>query len=1388
MKLPKPNFYNSKLRNKILISILSIVLLAFLTVFSYIIIKNEKISSLRAFRYVEASAREHANLLKSQLESDFSICRTIKLSYSDYRSYSREERAKMYNNTMKSVLENNKQFISVWTSWELSNIDESYKKEDGRESFVIYKEGNKIKYKDEIIDTTGTPTGLYYDIKANPTEILTEPYYYSYTGDKRDEILEASICIPMFEKGKYIGLVGADVELERFDKILHDISPFDGSYSLLISSEGMLFNHSGGKELKNNVSIGDMPIAAKLDFDIKKRLAEGNDFSYRTTLDENEYYVTFSPLTLGKSGKYWYLGIVVPVKTILADARAETVISLIIAFIGLLVVALVIWWLARTITFPLLNTTRVLKLLAKGNVDEVHELDIRTKDELAVMAEAVNTVMKTFKSSAIFANNIGEGKLDSEYKSLGEKDILGNSLLQMRDKLREYNLMTSRNQWLQKSIVKISAVLQGEKTFNDLGNDLLSAMAEILNVQIGAVYVNTDKVLKLTASYAYNKRKSSSNSFKLGEGLVGQAALEQKILLFDKLPDDYISIKSGLGESKPSSIIIIPLIYEHEVVGVVELGTSYDFGEDKMDFIRQISENVAIAFRSISLRTKMEELLGKTQEQAEELRVQQEELVEANSVLKSQTEALRVSEEELQQQQEELRVTNEELEEKTKHLEKQKAYISEKNLDLENARKDLERKADELGVASKYKSDFLANMSHELRTPLNSLLILSRDLADNSTKNLTKEQTEAAEIIYKSGSDLLSMINDILDLSKIESGKMTVNIEDVELAGVGDTVVRYFKHLTDQKGISLQVIVEDDVPAVVRTDQQKLEQILKNFVSNGIKFTNKGGIVVRFHNIDGSIVLNQSGLSAKNAFAVSVEDTGLGIPKEKQAEIFEAFRQADTSISKNFGGTGLGLSISKELAKLLGGEIGLSSKLDEGSSFTVYLPLDFDTKDGAITRAKSNKAKKNKKAPISENANTKTAAASKISVHDNSDRIYVPDDREEIKEGDSFILIVEDDPEFAKILVKECNSNKFKCIAVESGEQGLEIAKTKNPAAIILDINLPGINGWAVMKILKDNPGTRHIPVHIMSGDDAKSESNKSGAIGFLQKPVDRKSINSAFDKIQNYISKDVRNLLIVEDDENLRHAIKKIIGVDGIEITDADNGQHVLELLASQSYDCMILDLGLPDMSGFELIEKIQKENIHKPPIIVYTGKDISKEENEMLEKYAETVIIKGVKSADRLLDETSLFMHRVVAQMPDKQKDIINNLYERQDAFKGKKVLVVDDDMRNVFALSSVLNKNGLKVFRAENGRVALDVLAEESDMDIILMDIMMPVMDGFEAMTKIRKLKNFKRTPIIALTAKAMKGDKQKCIDAGASDYMAKPIDVDKLLSLMRVWLYK
>ena len=1381
MKIYRPSFFNTKLRTKFLLYILTTTIAIFLVVIFYIVSKTENYASERAFKFVDANAREYANMVRSELEGDFAVARTIVLTFSDYRKYTRDQRAGMYNKTLSTVLENNPKYISVWGDWELNNIDPTYKKEHGRESSTFYREEGEIKHITEIIDTADNPSGVYYDIKANPTEILTEPYYYSYSGSKTDEILEASVCIPIIDEGRYIGLVGLDVELKEIEEITNNINPFEGSYSVMISSEGMLFNHSQLNQLQLK-NITDIDIASDLDFDILNRLKTGTSFSYfHEDKEGDNFYVSFAPLTLGNSPNYWYLGIVVPNDVILEKVRHDSLISFIIGILGILILAIITWMVARMITKPLIRTTEVLNNLAKGNVKETKNIIINTHDELAEMGRAVNTLISSLKASTSFANSIGEGNLDEKFKPLGKNDLLGNALVNMRNRLRELKSITDKNNWLQESIVKVSEVLQGEKSFEQLGTEILISFAEILDIPIAAIYFNEKKVFKLVASYAFENSDSSSTKFKFGEGLVGQAALEQKALIFNEIPENYFAIKSGLGMSKPTSILIVPLIYQREVVGVVELGSIHTFNDDQLGFVNQVSESIAIAFRSISLRTEMQELLSKTQIMAEELKEQQEELVTSNSELKSQTEALRVSEEELQQQQEELRVTNEELEVKTKYLEEQKANISEKNLELENAHNDLERKANELGVASKYKSDFLANMSHELRTPLNSLLILSRDLADNSTKNLTEDQVEASEIINRSGKDLLTMINDILDLSKIESGKMTINVEDVEIKNVADTVLHYFKPLTNQKGISLDVEIDNKLSETVHTDQQKLEQIIKNFVSNGIKFTSQGGIKVRFHNIDEDIELSFSGIETSKGFAVSVEDTGVGIPKDKQSQIFEAFQQADTSISKNFGGTGLGLSISKELAKILGGEIQLESEIGEGSVFTLYLPLSL--KKGKENKGTSKKDKQSLKTSTSKPKIQLSDAD--LSLRESS---FIADDSKSLKKEDKFILVIEDDPSFARILFKECHKNGFKCIAVPSGEEGLLISKNEGIVAIILDINLPGIDGWGVLKLLKDDPETRHIPVHIMSGEDATVDSNNNGAIGFLQKPVERESINMAFGKIQEYINKDVKTLLIVEDDDNLRHAIKKIIGEDGITITDATTGKEVLDLLANNNYDCMILDLGLPDMTGFQVIEEIENQNIHKPPIIVYTGREISRKENEMLQKYAETVIIKGVKSADRLLDETSLFMHRVVADMPANQQKIIKTLYNKEEVFRNKKVLVVDDDMRNVFALTSLLTKNEMKVLRADNGKTAIELLEKEKDVDVILMDIMMPVMDGYEAMEKIRKMRGFAKTPIIALTAKAMKGDKQKCIDAGASDYMAKPIDIDKLLSLMRVWLYK
>ena len=705
--------------------------------------------------------------------------------------------------------------------------------------------------------------------------------------------------------------------------------------------------------------------------------------------------------------------------------------------------------------------------------------------------------------------------------------------------------------------------------------------------------------------------------------------------------------------------------------------------------------------------------------------------------------------------------------------------ISNKNLELENAGKNLEKKAKELETASKYKSEFLANMSHELRTPLNSLLILSGSLSENRENNLTDEQVESAEIIYKSGNDLLTMINDILDLSKIESGKMEVNIENIKVESISENIYGYFKQSAKQKNIDLKISIDKNVPSQISTDQQKVEQIIKNFMSNALKFTDKGGITLHLY------ISKDSTNNSQNNICISVIDTGIGIPEDKQNDIFEAFQQADGSISRRFGGTGLGLSISRELSKLLGGKIQVESKVGEGSTFTFCMPIV-----GKITENETanSSIEKEEKAANPEETLKITNPESTQTMFATDHPKFIEDDFEDIKDEDEVILIIEDDPTFAKILYKQCHERDFKSIASPTGEYGIELANKIIPDAIILDIKLPGIDGWRVLDLLKANPNTRHIPVHIMSGELETITASNKGAIGYLTKPIKKGVLDTAFSKIESFINKKTANLLLVEDDANLRKSIKILIGDDNVKITDAASGKEALNYLSKNNYDCMILDLGLSDMTGFELIEKLNKTKSNQPPIIVYTGKDLTKKENETLEKYAESIIIKGVKSEERLLDETALFMHRVIADMPKKQQALINKMHKKEDIFKDKKVLLVDDDMRNIFALTKILREQNMIVSRAENGKVALKLIKESPKFDIILMDIMMPEMDGYETMEALRKIPDQRNVPIIALTAKAMKEDRRKCIEAGANDYMAKPIVIEKLLSLLRVWLYK
>ena len=937
---------------------------------------------------------------------------------------------------------------------------------------------------------------------------------------------------------------------------------------------------------------------------------------------------------------------------------------------------------------------------------------------------------------------------------------------------------------LQEGHAAINERLRGEQDIEELGHSILSALSEQLDIQTGAVYLaDEDQLLRLTASYATAKDQPHRKSFSIGEGVSGQAAQEGKRIMINDIPDDCIRLVTSTAEAVPKNIAALPLRYENSLKGVLELGSFTTFTEKDTALLDRITDDITIAIHTAQSRSRINQLLEKSQVQSEELQTQQEELKATNEELEEQTQNLRESESLLKNQQEQLQAINEELEDKTDRLEHQKSEIERKNENLQKARGALEKKAEQVALASRYKSEFLANMSHELRTPLNSLLLLARNLSRNRDNNLTEQQVESAHIIYNSGNDLLQLINEVLDLSKIEAGRMDVARNKISLADLSHWLKRNFKHLLDEKSLDFSITITHEAPPSIISDRSRLEQIIRNLMANALKFTQEGGVFVRIAPADKNADLTAVGLTPEKTLTISIRDTGIGISQEKHKEIFQAFRQEDGSTSRKYGGTGLGLSISKELAALLGGELQLTSAPESGSTFSIYLPYTMPEKV--------------------ETEDTDTAE-----TEDDSDRIDsgeftvqddlqppislappLPDDRDNLLENDKVLLIVEDDLNFAKVLFRQGHETGFKCLVSADGRDGLTLARKCIPNAIILDIKLPSMDGWKVLESLKTDQHTRHIPVHMMSVEERTVDAYKKGAVGFLTKPVKQEQLQEAFNRFDHIISRDLSELLLVEDDEILSAEIAKLIGNSDVHITTATSGKEVLAAFKEKKFDCMILDLGLPDMTGIELLDMLEKTaGIKIPPIIVYTGRDLTNEEGLILNRYTDSVIIKGVKSEERLLDETALFLHRIVDNLPDEKKMMIANLYEQDEMFKDKKILLVDDDMRNSFALSKIMEERGMHVMIANNGRHALDIIAQESDFDLVLMDIMMPIMDGYEAIRNLRKDTRFRNLPIIALTAKAMPEDREKCMHAGANDYLAKPVEEGRLFSMMRVWLYR
>jgi CheY-like chemotaxis protein/HAMP domain-containing protein/GAF domain-containing protein len=1028
----------------------------------------------------------------------------------------------------------------------------------------------------------------------------------------------------------------------------------------------------------------------------------------------------------------------------------------------------------------------------KGLTDNVNQLAGTLTTQLRAISEVSQAVTQ------------GDLTRSIAVEAEGEVAELKNTINQMIENLAETTRVNTEQDWLNSNMARFTGMLQGERDLETVSRLIMSELTPLVGAQHGAFFMmvspdgeGDDFELRLVSTYGYKQRKNVPNKFKVGEALVGQAALEQKPILVTQAPDDYVRISSGLGEGTPINLIVLPVLFEDQVLAVIELASFQRFANVQQAFLEQLSESIGVVLNTIQANMRTEELLaqsqGLTQElqsQSEELQAQQEELQQTNKELEEQAASLKASEELLQTQQEELQQTNEELEEKAQLLEEQNRRIEIKNREIELARAALEEKAEQLSLSSRYKSEFLANMSHELRTPLNSLLILAKLLGENSDANLNKKQIEFANTIYGAGSDLLVLINDILDLSKVEAGRMDVNVSDVKLSDLRDFVERSFRPVAEDKTLDFEIEVHGaNVPPAIETDEQRLQQVIKNLLSNAFKFTESGGVKLRIGVAEGHQFASEALSRAEAVLEFTVEDTGVGIAHDKLRLIFEAFQQADGTTSRRYGGTGLGLSISREIARLLGGEIHVESEVGRGSTFTLFLPATFRPVEHPHVGTPSEEAVV---FPGEGNGGSRPASGTEPRELDPARLLPsdVRDDRDDIQDGDRVVLIVEDDPDLARTELEVARDRGFKGIVAIRGDSGLALAHEFKPDAIILDMKLPVMDGWTVLDRLKHHPETRHIPVHIVSAGDGRQNALKAGAVAFLEKPISKEGLENTFGEIRSFIDRGLKRLLVVEDDESQRQAVVELIGSDeDVEVTAVGSGEAALEALDLERFDCMVLDLKLPDMGGFTLLEKLKEDERHSSiPVIIYTGKELTRAEETKLKKFAKSIVVKDASSPERLLDETSLFLHRVERKLPKEKRRMLEQLHSADEVLKQRKILIVDDDVRNVFALTSVLESHGMEVLYAENGKDGIDLLRQHPEIDLVLMDIMMPGMDGYETMRVIRGDESFKQLPIISLTAKAMKGDREKSIVSGASDYITKPVDTDQLLSLMRVWLYK
>jgi signal transduction histidine kinase/CheY-like chemotaxis protein/HAMP domain-containing protein len=984
----------------------------------------------------------------------------------------------------------------------------------------------------------------------------------------------------------------------------------------------------------------------------------------------------------------------------------------------------------------------------KDLTDNVNQLAANLTTQVRAIAEVATAVTK------------GDLTRSIKVEAQGEVAALKDTINEMIRNLRDTTLKNSEQDWLKTNLAKFSRLLQGQKDLLTVGRLILSELAPVVGAQQGVFYTmdvsREEPMLKLLASYAGKARKDVGDGFKLGEGLVGQCALEKEKILLVNAPPDYIKIESGLGEALPVSIIIMPVLFEGQVKAVIELASFERFSHTHQAFLDQLTESIGIVLNTIEANMRTEDLLKQSQSLAREL----------------------------QSQQEELQQTNAELGEKARLLADQNVEVERKNREVEQARVALEEKAAQLALTSKYKSEFLANMSHELRTPLNSLLILSDQLSKNGGGNLTLRQVEFAQTIHSSGNDLLALINDILDLSKIESGTVVVDVGEVWFKDLQDYVDRTFRHVAESKRLEFQLAFAPDLPSAIYTDAKRLQQILKNLLSNAFKFTDRGTVSLEVravkHDFSGD---DAAQARAASGVAISVHDTGIGIPPEKQLIIFEAFQQADGSTSRKYGGTGLGLAISREIAKLLGGEIKLVSTPGDGSTFTLYMPLAFQPSRPA----------RRSSVPDLETAPVLPAPDVVVRPRDEPlDRGMEPmiDEDEEIGPDDRVLLVVENDTAFARFLVDAARDHGFKAIAASRGSSALALARERRVDALTLDIHLPDIDGFRVLDRLKHDFATRHLPVHVITTEEERARARRMGARGVLTKPLEtRDPLDEVFARLAGFLGEPRRRVVLAEADPAQREGLLLLLAGDDVSIEAVSTGAEVLEAVEREPPDVLVLALELPDMSGLTVIERLEGLGATADiPTLVFSPAAVGAEEERRLTRLTQSAVVKHVRSPDRLVDEVALFLHQPVRAMPEDRRAILDRLHGSGEVLAGKKVLVVDDDIRNIFAMTTILEEHEMRVIPAETGAAAIACLDEHPDVDVVLMDIMMPDMDGYETMRAVRDLGRFRSLPIVAVTAKAMKGDREKCFEAGATDYLSKPVDPEQLIGMLRLWLHR